>query len=52
MEGCEDDYGTLEEGKLADVIVLDRDLFTVDPADMIDAEVELTVFDGQIVYQK
>ena len=52
VEGCEEDFGTLEEGKLADVIVLDRNLFAVEPADMIDAEVDLTIFDGQIVYEK
>lgn len=52
VEGCEDDYGTLAEGKLADLIVLDRNLFTADPSEIIDSEVELTVFDGQVVYQK
>ena len=48
----EDDFGTLEEGMLADLVVMDRDLFKVDPIDIIDAQVELTVFDGEIVYQK
>ena len=52
VEGCEDDFGTLEAGKLADVIVVDRDLFNVEPSEIIDAEVELTISDGKIVYQK
>lgn len=52
VEGCEDDFGTLEEGKLADVIVVDRNLFNVEPPEIIDAEVELTISDGKIVYQK
>lgn len=46
------DLGTLEEGKLADVIVVDRNLFTVEPAEIRTASVELTVMDGRIVYQK
>ncbi|HML37768.1 MAG TPA: amidohydrolase [Bacillota bacterium] len=46
------DLGTLEEGKLADVIVVDRNLFTIGPLEIKDASVELTVMDGRIVYKK
>lgn len=52
VEGCEQDFGTLEAGKLADVIVLDRNLFQVEPKEIIEAEVELTISDGAIVYEK
>ncbi len=52
IEGCENDFGTLEEGKLADIIVLDRNLFDIEPIDFIDGEAVLTMLDGQIVYQK
>ncbi len=44
------DLGTLEEGKLADIIVVDRNLFDVDPYEIKDASVELTVMDGKIIY--
>lgn len=52
VEGCEEDFGTLEEGKLADVIVLDRNLFDVEPVDIIDGKVELTISDGRIVFER
>ncbi|MGD8991234.1 MAG: amidohydrolase [Desulfobacterales bacterium] len=43
--------GSLTPGKWADMIVLDRDIFQVDPKEIADARVEMTVFDGRIVYQ-
>ncbi|WP_144460493.1 amidohydrolase [Siminovitchia fortis] len=47
----EDKLGTLENGKLADVIVMDRDLFAVDPEQLLEAKVKLTVMDGKVVYK-
>ncbi len=47
----EDELGSLEEGKFADIVVVDRNLFTVDPAEIFDAKVLLTVMDGKIVYE-
>lgn len=44
--------GSLTAGKWADVIVLDRDIFEVAPAEIADTEVELTIFDGQVVNRK
>ncbi len=46
------ELGTLEEGKLADVIVVDRNLFAVDSREIGEASVELTVMDGRIVYER
>ncbi|MEJ2170070.1 MAG: amidohydrolase, partial [Desulfobacterales bacterium] len=43
--------GTLTPGKRADMIVLDRDIFQVDPMKIADARVEMTIFDGRIVYR-
>ena len=52
-EGFEDKLGTLEAGKAADVIVLSRDLFRLDdPREILDTEVELTVFKGKVIYEK
>lgn len=50
--GRDDEIGTLEAGKLADVIVLDRNLFTADVEEIKDAEVALTVMDGNVVYAR
>jgi predicted amidohydrolase YtcJ len=33
------------------MIVLDRDIFQVAPMEIADTRVEMTVFDGRIVYQ-
>lgn len=48
----EDELGTLEAGKLADLIVIDRNLFQVPAEKIKDAQVELTVMDGKIVFEK
>ncbi|GAB4527712.1 MAG: amidohydrolase [Anaerolineae bacterium] len=43
--------GSLSPGKLADLIVLDRDIFDIPGEEIPDTQVELTVFDGQVVYR-
>ena len=43
--------GTLTPGKKADMVILDRDIFKVDPGEIADARVEMTIFDGRIVYR-
>ena len=43
--------GSLEAGKLADFILLDRDLFKIEPSEIGETEVLLTVVGGKIVYQ-
>lgn len=48
--GEEDRKGTLSPGKLADLVVLDRDPFTVPPAQLKDLKVMMTVVGGKIVY--
>jgi predicted amidohydrolase YtcJ len=46
----EDNLGALQPGKLADLVVLDRDYLTI-PADQIkDIKPLLTMVDGRIVY--
>lgn len=49
---AEDRLGTLEPGKLADIVVVDRDLFTIDPGAIRDAAVVLTVVGGRVVYER
>jgi predicted amidohydrolase YtcJ len=47
----EQEVGSLEVGKLADLIVLDRNLFKIPPRQIADVKVLLTVVGGQVVYQ-
>jgi predicted amidohydrolase YtcJ len=42
--------GTLTPGKLADLVVLSQDIFTVDPMAILDTHVVATLFDGRFVY--
>lgn len=44
--------GTLEPGMLADLAVLDRDLFAVDEEEIQDIKVDLTLLDGAVVYDR
>jgi len=43
--------GSLEPGKLADLIVLSQDLFKIEPTDIGKTEVLLTMVGGKVVYQ-
>jgi predicted amidohydrolase YtcJ len=47
----EDKIGTIEPGKLADLVVLDRDYFTVPEADIKKIRSVLTIVDGKVVHQ-
>ncbi|MDR2132578.1 MAG: amidohydrolase [Clostridiales Family XIII bacterium] len=49
--GRDASLGTLKAGKLADVVVFDRNLFGIDPREILDAKVEMTLMDGEIVYE-
>jgi predicted amidohydrolase YtcJ len=43
--------GTIEAGKLADLVVLEQDLLTIDPAKILETKVHATVLGGRIVYR-
>src|ERR1700687_1615521 len=43
--------GSLEPAKLADFILLDRDLFKIEPSEIGKTEVLITVVGGKVVYQ-
>jgi predicted amidohydrolase YtcJ len=47
---AEDKIGSIEEGKLADLVVLDRDYFRVSDEDIPNLRSVLTVVDGEIVH--
>ena len=48
----EDEIGSLEVGKKADLVVLDWNLFEMDPYEIHKTKVVMTLMDGNIVYQK
>jgi len=48
----EQETGTLEPGKLADIVVLDRDIFDAGTGPVGDARVVLTLFEGEPVYDE
>ena len=41
--------GSIEPGKLADLVVLTDDILSIDPIKIADTKVWMTIFDGQIV---
>lgn len=49
---AEDWLGSLEPGKRADLVVLDRDIMKVPPLDILKTKVILTILDGKIVHQQ
>ena len=46
----EDRTGSIEAGKLADLIVVDRNLFAIPPAQISDTKVLLTLFGGKPIF--
>ena len=52
LAGEESDLGTLEAGKYADLVVLDRDLFAVPHAEIKDLTVALTMVGGRVTYRR
>ncbi|MDR6999031.1 amidohydrolase family protein [Neobacillus niacini] len=48
----EHELGTIEAGKLADIIVLDRNLFAVPYVEIKNTKVIFTMVDGKIVHEK
>lgn len=48
---AEEETGSLETGKFADFVVLDRDLFDIEPADIPKTRVLRTVLGGNVVFE-
>ncbi len=48
----EDTRGTLTPGKLADFVVIDRDLFAIPAEQIREARVDLTVVGGRVVFER
>jgi urease alpha subunit len=50
--GAHGEWGTLEPGHLADLVVLSADLFELPASHLLDAVVIATVVDGKVVYDR
>ncbi len=50
--GVDDKLGSIEVGKLADMIVLDHNLFQIKPTDIRNTQVLRTVLGGKVVYER
>jgi len=48
----EDVLGSIEPGKLADMVVLGQDILTVPTETIIDIPIDMTIVNGKIVYQR
>jgi len=43
--------GTITPGKLADLVILSRDIFAIDPKEIEKVKVLMTMVDGRLVYE-
>ena len=48
----EKEKGSLEPGKLADFVILTRDIMTVEPKQILDTKVHMTVLGGTTVFSE
>lgn len=48
----EDKVGSIEVGKLADFVILDKNLFDIEPNTINQTKIVTTVFNGEVIYQR
>jgi hypothetical protein len=48
---AEREIGTIAPGMRADLVVLSRDLFTIAPEEIDAVRVDMTIFDGRVIYE-
>lgn len=48
--GEQDQKGSLTPGKLADLVIMDQDIFTIEPPEIVHTQVLGTIVDGRFVY--
>jgi len=44
--------GSIQPGKLADVVVLSADIFVIPPEAIQKTKVDMTIFDGKVIYRR
>ena len=47
----EDKIGSIEVGKLADFIILERNIFEIPASEIAEIEIRQTYFEGKLVYE-
>lgn len=52
VHGAGGRFGTIRSGLHADLAVLDKDIFTIDPMEIVETRVDMTLFDGEIVFNR
>ena len=52
VSGTGGQLGSVSKGKLADMIVLDQDIFKINPDKIADTKVDMTLFNGRIVHER
>lgn len=48
----EDKVGSIEVGKLADFVILDKNIFDIEPDTINQTKIVTTVFNGEVIYQR
>ena len=48
----DDRIGRIAPGMLADIVVLSDDIFTIEPEKIGDVKVDMTIFDGRVIYER
>jgi len=51
-EAKENEKGSLEPGKLADIVILDRNILQIPYNNILNAKVDYTIINGKIVYER
>jgi hypothetical protein len=51
-EFAENVKGSITPGKLADFVILSRDIFKIDPVEIENVRVTMTITGGRVVYEK
>ena len=51
-EFAEKEKGTITPGKLADLVIINSDIFQIDPKEIEKAWVVMTIMDGRVVYER
>jgi predicted amidohydrolase YtcJ len=49
--GVQNRLGSISPGKYADIVVFDKDIYTIEPNRILNTRVVLTIFDGKIEFQ-